>query len=184
MTYAGGEIWAIDPATKTGLACGEPGGTPILSVHKFREYREESQHTIFERAHRFIRKRIELRKPALLAIEDPVPPHGAAGRTTFDVTTTLLGLRAIFIGAALDYGVQVLGAPIGSWRKYFIGVGNLKGDEAKAQCLALCTQLKWSPPDHNAAEAGGIWLWACAQVAPTRTQRVEPFFARLKGEVK
>lgn len=178
LSYAGGEIWAIDPATKTGFAAGEPGGRPVLTVKNFRESKDETVHDIFERAVFFLADRLRVKQPGLIVIEAPVPPRQIEGFTNFGATQIALGLQGIFIGIARCKSVPVLSAPIGAWRKHFLGRGNLKGDEAKRQSVRLCEQLGWNPPDANSAEAGGIWCWGCTQVAPARATRVEPLFAR------
>jgi hypothetical protein len=45
---------------------------------------------------------------------------------------------------------------ISTWRKHFLGVGNLKRDEAKIKCLAVCQRLGWNTVEADAAEAMGI----------------------------
>lgn len=181
MDYAGGEIWAIDPATRTGFAAGLPGATPTLSVHNFGEDKEG--HTaLFGRATFFLAERLRLKTPGLIVIEAPVPPRQKEGSTHYNTSEISLGLNGIFLGIAHCKRVPVMHAHIGSWRKFFLGRGNLKGDEAKLQCLKLCEQLGWEAGgNHNAAEAAGIFAWACAQVDPSNCTRVEPLFAGRGG---
>jgi hypothetical protein len=91
----------------------------------------------------------------------------------------LHGLYAIFIGLAVARGTAVIEAPTRTWRKYFLGEGNLKRDAAKLAAKRLCRALKWGDPatlDDNAADAAGIWAYGCTLVAPTRIRRVEPLF--------
>lgn len=174
--YAGGEIWAIDPATKTGFACGEPGSVPKLSTHDFGD--GEGGHTaLFGRATFFLADRLRTIRPGLIVIEAPVPPRQVEGGSNYNASEISLGLNGIFCGIAHCKGIPLIPAHIGSWRKYFLGRGNLKGKEAKLQAMKLCAQLGWKAPDDNAAEAAGMWSWACGQVAPQRAIRVEPLFA-------
>lgn len=177
--YDGGPIWAIDPATKTGLAEGVPGETPALSVHNFRHDKSEGSDEVFERATFFLADRLRLARPGLIAIEAPVPPRQVEGFTNFDTTLISIGLQGIFIGIARCKGIPILHAHIASWRKLFLGSGRISGPDAKRRAMALCKQLGWIAPDDNAADAAGIWSFACAQVAPALAPRIEPLFARV-----
>lgn len=178
MEYAGGPIWAIDPATKTGFARGLPGAIPTLTVENFRHDREEEAEAIFGRAVLFLAGELQRERPGLIAIEAPVPPRQKEGYTTFSTSEISLGLNGIFLGIAVCKGIPVMRAHIGSWRKHALARGNLAGKEAKRQMMALCKQMNWSAPDDNAADAAGIWLYACALVAPQLAHRIEPLFAR------
>lgn len=170
------QILALDPATRTGIAFGEPGRAPDICTVNFRRSRNDDVEDIFGRAVAFAATRFRDRRPDVLAIEAPLP--GGKSKNA-SATVIALGLYGIFTGIARAKGVRVLPAPIGSWRKFFLGRGNLKGPAAKAECVALCRRLGWEVPgdDHNAAEAAGIWAWACAIETPRAAPRVEPLFA-------
>jgi hypothetical protein len=157
----------------TGIALGHPGATPLLStVNLARDLDDPCD--VFARALNWWRTLGHV--PDLLVIEAPVPPSKAWGETNFKTTHISLGLNAIFTGLATQQKIPVLSAPIAAWRKFFLGRGNMKGADAKLACVRLCRTLHWLAPDHNAAEAAGIWLWGCSQVAPKNVQRVEPLF--------
>lgn len=168
-----GTILAIDPATVTGVCEGRPGACPRLTSLKFREDKSEGPEEIFGRAVYWLAERLRSDRPTLVVIEQPFPSNN------FDSTMITIGLYGVLTGIVACKGIPIKVAPIQTWRKYFLGRGNLKGDEAKRQCLKLCEQLGWDTKgDHNAAEAGGIFSWACSQVAPRNVTRVEPLFAR------
>jgi hypothetical protein len=173
-----GTILAIDSATATGICTGRPGETPKLETRRWRADETDSAEDIYGRAVVWMATRLRDDLPALVVIEQPVPPSAAWGQTNHDTTLITIGLFGIFCGLAKAKGVRAMRAPISSWRKYFLGRGNLKGDVAKRQAVRLCRELGWDAPDHNAAEAAGIWSWACAQVAPELAPRVEPLFVR------
>jgi hypothetical protein len=174
-------ILALDPATKTGWCVGAPGGCPQLGVVDFS--REMDDHfDVFMRARCWINAQLSpnngpiFGRITVLAIERPVPPSKAYGGTNFDTTLIALGLFAMFGAAARYHGVKILPAHIGTWRKYALGVGNLRGAEAKAGMVRLVKGLGWGDVGHDAAEAAGIWLWASGQIAPERVVRAEPLF--------
>jgi len=168
--YRGGEVWALDPATKTGFARGCPADKPILTTIalklEFDDYAD-----IFGRAVTWFSGMLAEGLPELVIIEGLVPAQNHANAVIAH------GLHAIFSGLAVAYKVPVEFAPVAAWRKYFLGVGRISGERAKAQAVALCQRLGWSAPDHNAAEAAGIWLYGCSLVAPKITRRHEPLFA-------
>lgn len=173
-------ILGVDAATRTGLALGRPGERPDICTLNFRRDRTDGPTDIFGRAITVMATRFRDRCPDLMAIEEPLPGFRSHN---FDATRIALGLYGIFTGIAKAKGVRVLPAPIGSWRKFFLGRGNLKGDKAKAECVRLCRQLGWEVPndDHNAAEAAGIFAWACAIEAPKVCVRPEPLFVATAG---
>lgn len=175
-------ILALDPAKKTGFALGVPGKRPMLATINFaRELDDPAD--VFARALKWVERVLDgsfddgAGKPTLLGIEAPVPPSKNFGATQFDTTQIALGLSAIFRGAARARGLPIKLAPINSWRKYALGSGRLKGVEAKRRSVRLCRSLGWGDVDHNAAEAGMIFLWASGQINPQLTTRPEPLFS-------
>lgn len=164
-------LLAIDPATKTGIAEGAPGEKPRLATLDFGRPDESGPEQIYARAVTWFAKRLRNDVPHMMAIEQPFPSQNHA------TTLISIGLFGIFVGIARTKGIPVREAPIQTWRKYALGVGNLPGHEAKRRALILCERLRWLAPDHNAAEAAMIWLWLCGQVDPRKATRPEPLFA-------
>lgn len=172
-----GTILALDVAKRTGIASGAVGSTPYLNFVDFGGRAYDDDADVFSRAVMWFARRLRDDPPEIVALEQPVPVYNSS---------MLLGLRGIFMGIARSKNVTILEASVGEWRKYTLGHGNLDGKEAKRQCVRLCKQLHWelpptsdadNRPDHNAAEAAGLWLWACAQRNPRLVQRHEPLFA-------
>lgn len=174
----GGTILALDVATHTGVCDGAPGDKPRLSTQKWRATPDEDISVVYARAVGWMATRLKDDPPALVVIEQPVPPSAAWGSTNHQTTLITIGLFGIFCGIAACKNIEVLVAPISSWRKFALGAGNFKGKIAKQKAVELCKQLGWPAADHNAAESAGIWLWACAQRAPQRVHRPEPLFTR------
>jgi hypothetical protein len=164
-------ILALDLALRTGIADGEPGFTPDLA---FVDFDGRTDADVFARVAKWMVQLLHEQRPDLIAIEAPVPKFDKSLQN---------GMRGVVLGLACCKSVQVLEVEVQTWRKYALGFGNLKGVVAKAQCVELCGRLGWKVPttkrgnvDHNAAEAAGIWLWACAQVEPKNVVRHEPLF--------
>ncbi len=172
-------ILAIDPATRTGLAEGAPGSVPRLTIKNFRGDPTDAPEDIFQRVTFFFASRLRDEPlPTHVFIEAPVPPSGIVGATNHNTTLITIGIYAIVVGIVRCKHIPIHRAPIGSWRKYFLGKGNLSGAEAKRRAAEVCRLLAWDAPDHNAAEAAGIWAWGCAQIAPELAPRIEPLFVR------
>jgi hypothetical protein len=166
-------IVGVDPATLTGLCWGRVGETPRLESRKFRVSPLDKVEDLFGRAASFWGDMLARVEPDIAAIEAPVRVLVTSNE---DTTTLTRGLYAIFAGLARARSIRVLPAQISTWRKYFLGHGRLAGAVAKRECLRRCTLMGWTAPDHNAAEAAGIWLWACAMEHPQLAKRPEPLF--------
>lgn len=158
-----GAILALDPATLTGVADGVPGSDPVLSVVKLRRDEDCTHIDLIRRAADFMWRRMANDRPDLVVIEAAVPPHAVKGHTTARSTEVLQQVRGAYIGIAAAAGVKVVEVHIRTWRKSVLGMGNLPGARAKYLMMQQCKHLGWNAPDHNAAEAAGIWLWACSQ---------------------
>lgn len=169
-------IIALDPATNTGICDGEVGKTPVLSARRLREHKDEPIEDVFGRATFFLADLLRTRAPDAVAIEAPI--WVTDERTNHHTLTLTRGLYAIFAGIVKAKGITLLTAEVATWRKYVLDHGRLPGDAAKRECLRVCARLGWHAPSHDAAEAAGIWLWACAKLDPRNARRHEPLFAR------
>ena len=169
------KILALDSATKTGVAIGVAGETPKLWTQVWRLDKQDGPPEIFGRALVWMATILRDDPPDLVVIEQPI--YSVAGNTTHQTTTIIQGLYGIFTGTVKAKGIELLVAPIASWRKFALGHGRLKGDDAKRRMLALCAHMGWPSEDHNSAEAAGIWLWACSKKMPHLTHRTEPLFS-------
>ena len=166
-------VLALDLASRCGVCDGIFGGTPKLSFVDF--HREgDTDRDKFGRCLRWIARYLQDNRPDLLVIEAPVPKYDSS---------LVMGYRAIVLAFAFVKNVRATEVEVKTWRKYALGNGNLKRATAKARCVELCRQLNWhvpltkgGDPDHNAAEAGGLWLWGCATVNAKDAIRHEPLF--------
>lgn len=185
--YTGGVILALDCATRTGVAWGEPGSVPVLETVNFgkplpdlpRAPAGQDSSEIFGRALVWINQILAPHtamslSPGLVVIEGLVPQYDK---------TLQCGLWAIMTGVAAVKGIPIVIAPIQTWRAFVLGQGNLKKDLAKTRAVQTVTQLGWQADSHDAAEAGCIWLWACGQVCPGKMPKI-PMFMRVESAGK
>jgi hypothetical protein len=161
-------IFALDPATRCGVAEGLAGGKPALQTINFGGREFDEPEDVFARASAFIARRLDaMPRPDVMAIEVPVPKYDSL---------VVLGLYAIFCGAARHRGIPIKRAAVQTWRSYALGTGKLPRAQAKAAAVEMVRRLGWPAVDDNAAEAGLIWLWCCSQIAPRLARRPEPLF--------
>jgi hypothetical protein len=182
-SYAGGVILALDVATRTGVAWGEPGGAPqTMTIDLGKPLPEayapaegltgKGEAEVWARGlvftNRFLNVARAGDKPvSLIVVEGLVPQYDK---------TLQCGLWAVIKAVAAIRRIPVLVAHIGTWRAFVLGDGKLKRDVAKTRAVQTVTRLGWDVDSHDAAEAACIWLWGCSQVAPARAHRAEPLF--------
>lgn len=157
-------VLALDPASITGVADGIAGGTPVLSTVKLRTSADDDFVDIMGRAAKWLQELLA-DPPRVVVLEKPVPPSASRD---FDSTRMALGLDGLWTGIARARGCYVRHAPIQSWRAVVLKNGRMKGAEAKRSMVMLCKKLGWPAADHNAAEAAGIWMWACGEIRMKR----------------
>lgn len=157
-----GKILALDVATKTGVAEGRPGEVPRLQTIDFRGKKKDDLTALYGFATRWMAEKMRNDPPDLVVIEQPVPPSSAWGHTNHDTTLITIGLFGILCGIVHCKRIRLEIAPIATWRKHFLGKGNYPGQIAKKLAIERCQLLLWDAPDHNAAEAAGIFDWAGA----------------------
>jgi Holliday junction resolvasome RuvABC endonuclease subunit len=98
--------------------------------------------------------------PSIVAIEAPLTIiNSTYGARPAFVLMSLYGAAA---GAAHSAGARVVDGHIGTWRKAFLGKGNLPGKEAKRLAMERCEKLGWKVENHDEADAAGLWAWAMA----------------------
>ena len=160
------KIIALDVATNTGIAVGEPGGKPIAwSVDIGKSLTEDER---FSNILRLTQGLIEKHGPDLIVVEAFI---GGKHASAF-----LIGLVACVRACAANRNIPVKMVFPATVRKHFIGKAMTARDfpglkQAKAK-LAIkevvaerCRLLGWDVPDLDAADAAATWDWACATCA-------------------
>lgn len=156
-------ILALDIALATGWACGGPTmGAPDAGViHLPNGNLDRGLVSLRE----WVAMKVRTNAVTTVFIEAPMKQinwkHGAAS------LIVLVSLHAVAREAAARSGAEVRLANCQTWRKSFLGRGNLSTEDAKAGAIRRCGQLGWPHgDDHNAAEAMGIFYWAMAGAHP------------------
>lgn len=160
------KVLALDLATVTGFAVGEPCGEPVHGVITL----EGSFGAKCSRLRYSLWGLIQEHMPDRVIFEQPlhaIPKGGGKGPTM----RLLQGLTAVAEMVCHDQCVRVFEVATSTWRKHFLGHGGLPSAEAKTYCVQLCHDRGWMVVDNNAADACGIWDYACALVSPEHGAR-------------
>lgn len=167
-------VLALDLASVTGWALGEPGSVPMHGSIRFA--RAGSSHeAMFAKAHVWMHEMCELHNPGLLVFEAPLQGF-KGGKTTDDVTTILRGLPAI-VGAVayLRRIYDIRKADTRDVRNHFIG-SNPKRAKAKLMVIRQCRAMGWDVEDDNEADALATWHYMCSLLEPKLAMRPTPLF--------
>jgi hypothetical protein len=169
-------VLALDLASVSGWAVGEPGGKPIHGSHRFASI-GASHEAIFAGAVRWINLLLNEHEPDLVVWEAPLAGF-KGGKTTNDVTTVLFGLPAVIGAIVYIRGVyDIRKADTAAVRHHFIGC-NPKRAKAKPMVVRQCFAMGWEVEDDNEADALAVWSYMCALLNPRLALAPTPLFGR------
>ena len=170
-------IMALDLASTSGWAVGEPGGVPVHGSIRFAS-KGASHEAIFDKAHQWMLEKVCEYDPKVVVWEAPIPTSFNRGRTTVDTTSLLFGLPAIVGAAAYVCDVyDIRKADTRDVRMHFIGC-NPKRAKAKPMVMRQCRAMGWEVADDNEADALATWHYMCALIEPKLAIAPTPLFAR------
>jgi hypothetical protein len=168
-------VLALDLASVSGWAMGEPGGTPLHGSIKFGG--TSSHEATFTKAFRWMTDMMQEHKPTLVVWEAPLAGF-KSGKTTNDVTTVLFGLPAVIGTVAYQCGVyDIRKADTAAIRHHFIGC-NPKRAKAKPMVVRQCFAMGWEVADDNEADALATWSYMCSLIDPRLALAPTPLFGR------
>lgn len=170
-------VLALDLASTSGWAVGEPGGTPISGSIRFAS-KGASHEAIFANATQWMEAGIALHAPSLVVWEAPLATSFRRGTSNIDTTTLLFGLPAIVGAVAYLRGVfDLRKASTRDVRMHFIGQ-NPKGHIGKKLVMRQCRAMGWNPIDDNESDALALWHYMCALIEPKLAIAPTPLFVR------
>jgi len=170
-------IMALDLATCTGWAVGEPGNLLAHGSHRFASG-GASHEAIFAAALKWISDKITFYEPKTIVWEAPMPTSFRKGQSNVNTTTLLYGLPAI-IGAVayLRMVYDVRKATTRDVRLHFIGQ-NPKGHIGKKLVMRQCRAMGWEVADDNEGDALALWSFMCSLIEPKLAIAPTPLFGR------
>jgi hypothetical protein len=167
-------VLALDLASVSGWAVGEPGGKPVHGSNRFARPRA-SHEAIFAGAVKWINGILNEYEPAMVVWEAPLAGF-KGGKTTDDVTTILFGLPAVIGAVVYLRGVyDIRKADTRDVRNHFIG-SNPKRAKAKPMVMRQCRAMGWNVADDNEADALATWSYMCSLIEPRLAIAPTPLF--------
>src|SRR5579864_7006457 len=156
-------VLALDLASVSGWAVGEPGSKPLHGSIRFAT-KGASHEAIFANAFRWMNGMLLAHAPKLVVWEAPMPTSFKTSNV--NTTTLLYGLPAV-IGAAayLRGGYDIRKANTSDVRNHFIG-SNPKRAKAKGLVIRQCCAMGWNCSDDNEADALATWSYMCSLLDP------------------
>jgi hypothetical protein len=169
-------VLALDLASISGWAVGEPGGEPVHGSHRFAS-KGASHEAIFANAFHWTSGIVAEHKPTLVVWEAPLAGF-KTGKTTNDVSTILFGLPAVVGAAVYISGIfDIRKADTRDVRLHFIGC-NPKRAQAKPMVVRQCHAMGFQVYDDNEADALAVWHYMCALLEPKLALAPTPLFGR------
>lgn len=170
-------ILALDLASVTGWAVGEPGGKPVHGSIRFASA-GASHEAIFAEAMVWIVQVYEEYEPKTVVWESPMPTSFNRGRTNINTTTILFGLPAIIGSVAYLRGMyDIRKADTKDVRMHFIGC-NPKRAKAKPLVMRQCRAMGWEVIDDNEADALATWHYMSSLLEPKLAMAPTPLFGQ------
>lgn len=142
---------ALDIATATGVAVGDPTGEPTFFTEKLGA---GSQGSRFAGMMLLVRRLIKDHQPNLIAIERIMAQGGGGGQSRAELAG---GLRGVVLCSAFVSNSRVREFYVATIRKHFIGEGRLKRKEAKERTINECQMRGWQVENDNEADALALW---------------------------
>jgi Holliday junction resolvasome RuvABC endonuclease subunit len=150
-------IIALDIATTTGVAVGEPGCKPRAWSFKIEG---KTQADRFADLSRLIGGLFKTYSVDQVGFEAPF-----VGRNP-PVAKALFGYRAIVMMHASLKLLPSSEVDVATIRKHFLGSAGFRGPEAKTLTMQRCAELGWNAADDNAADALALWDLLATRASP------------------
>lgn len=109
-----------------------------------------------------------------VVIEAPIPEQALGSQTNAWATALKFALIGAIGGACKLRSIDLRFGNIQRVRKFVIGKGNVRSQIAKPAVMQVCRALGWEPKNYDEADAAGLFLWACNEVAPRAVPHLDP----------
>lgn len=169
-------ILALDPATTTGFAYGNPGDEPRWGS---RAFEGKSTGAVVGLFRHWLVERVATMHPTLIVFEAPyIPRPNARAPMNAKTLRRLLGMVAQIEACAWELNIRYYEATIFEISRFFVGTQRLPRGGKKAATIAMCRRYGWAVGNDNEADALALWALAEATVAPRLAARrgVGPLF--------
>jgi hypothetical protein len=170
-----GYVLALDLATTTGWAWGQPGSTPLFGHDRFAKI-GQSRAVVYRRFRLWLDLFCGARKVDLIVFESAAVPSFMSGKTNVDTTKLLFGLTEHLEEWAHER-FELREASVSQIRSHFIG-RNLQSRIAKPLVLAKCRERAWNVTTDDEAAACALWDYQVCCLRPDLGIASTPLFER------
>jgi hypothetical protein len=160
-------LLALDVATTTGYAWGNIGEQPRAEAIRFAP-EGSSADVVWAKALQWLHDWLKVDRPDIVALEAPIMSSAPAGGSNPHTQLMLSGLQAVLrtvIQINLSRPAKLI--HVQSARKFFIGRGNMPGEQAKREVKRRCIDLGWLPIEakgFDRSDALCVWAKAAAEI--------------------
>lgn len=163
MRYA---ILALDIATTTGWAFGEPDTEPEWGSASFPKRKFKGLGARLNAYQSFVRGLIINLGPTVIVMEKPFINRKKPNLHTSRLSLTQCGIVEM---AADDLGdIPIYEVDNNKWKMTFIG--HARSKDIKADCIHKCRQHGWDVDEENEADALGVLQHSCETFAQQATR--------------
>ena len=166
------KVLALDLATVTGWAYGEPGNAPEFGSLRFAK--PGAPHG---EVYRGMRAWLNdwITDSSLIVYESPAAASVMMGKTNLDTLRLLIGLCEHV--EELCYGrIDLREARVSDVRAHFIGTNKIKRADAKVATIDRCLRLGWKVDNDNEADACALWHFQICCLRPDLAVKTVPLF--------
>jgi hypothetical protein len=176
VTFNGAAL-ALDLASTTGWAYGNPGGRPLCGSHRITRP-GASRAKIYHEFRVWLDLLCSAHRPKLIVYESPVVPMLMHGSTNIDTIRLLTGLAEHLEEWAYEK-FELREASVAQVRSHFIG-RNMKTKVAMPLIHQRCKDLGWPVNNDDEADAAALWDYQCSFLRPDLAHKTTPLFARAR----
>lgn len=169
-------ILALDTATVTGWAAGNPGERPQWGSRHF--IVKGGNGEVIAQFRHWLEARCDELRPDLVVFESPWVPRGLMSNAL--TLRRLMALAVTVEAVAWERRIKCREATPIEIAKFFIGTGGLKREAKKAATIEMCRRYGFDVSDDNSADALALWCMAEARLSPAaaRDRGVGPLFLK------
>lgn len=170
-------LLALDVATVTGFAWGPVDGTPKADCIRFGG-KDPLDDDVWVAGMKWLHNFLKVVQPDVVALEAPIMSSAPAGGSNPHTQLRLTGLQAVLrtvVAVNLPRPAKLV--HVQSARKFFIGHGNLRGQEAKSRVKRRCIDIGWITEEdatYDKCDALCVWAKAAGDLSPTFAANFTP----------
>jgi Holliday junction resolvasome RuvABC endonuclease subunit len=166
----GKSVFAIDGASFCGVVVGVPGRDPEITTWRLAYNKGALGETLLDLRLRLLKAISDSREFGSEAIGTVIFEKPLLNQKTpnLNVGRKLYGITGIVEMVAYECNIDCYEIPAGTWKKVFVGRGNVSKKEVPYPPMVRCDKLGWKVNSHDEADACGIWYtWAASFDDPT-----------------